>query len=248
MRILGSDYDGTLTHGGFDEEKITAMRRWREKGNKLGIVTGRCPDILNHIPSECMQLLDFVIVYNGGKIINPQLDVLYDVTCSDLPIKELAKDLLDRGYDIVHTHSDRYYRVWTQKGCDEDNDFLLEDMPPIPFVHQVTVGGISVEHATETAKFVREKYGDLLEPLQNWTYLDIVPKGVNKANGLREYAKIIGASEEDIIAVGDSLNDASMLAAFRSYAIAEGSPEIQDIATFRISTVTELINRELGEE
>lgn len=247
MRIIGSDYDGTLSHGGFGEEKIIAMRKWREKGNRIGVVTGRNLSIIPHIPKECFELLDFLIVFNGGIIATPDEEILYDVTCTDIPVKELAKDLLDRGYDVVHIHGDKYYRVWAEKSPGEDCDYLLSELPEIPFIHQITAGGISVEHATETANFIREKYGDKLDPLQNWTYLDIVPLGVNKANGLRKYAELVGVSEDNVIAVGDSLNDASMLAAFRSYAIAEGSPEIQDIATFRISTVTELINRELEE-
>lgn len=248
MKIIGSDYDGTLTHGGFGEEKITAIRKWREKGNKLGIVTGRNLSIIPHIPKECFELLDFLIVFNGGMIATPEQEILFDTTCTDIPVKELSKDLLERGYDTVHIHSDKYYRIWLEKTPGEDCDYLLADMPEIPFIRQITAGGISVENATETARFVREKYGDKLDPLQNWSYLDIVPQGVSKANGLRKYAELIGVGEEDIIAVGDSINDTSMLKAFRSYAIAEGSPEIQQVATFRTSTVTELINRELENE
>ena len=41
MKILGSDYDGTLTCGGIEETKIAAIHRWREAGNRFGIVTGR---------------------------------------------------------------------------------------------------------------------------------------------------------------------------------------------------------------
>ena len=41
MKILCSDYDGTLSHGGVDEKKLAAISAWRKKGNKFGIITGR---------------------------------------------------------------------------------------------------------------------------------------------------------------------------------------------------------------
>ena len=46
MRLIATDYDGTLTHGGIDEEKLDAIRRWRADGNIFGIISGRGPDFL----------------------------------------------------------------------------------------------------------------------------------------------------------------------------------------------------------
>ena len=33
MKIIGSDYDGTLNYGGIDENKISAIKKWRDAGN-----------------------------------------------------------------------------------------------------------------------------------------------------------------------------------------------------------------------
>jgi len=41
MKIIASDYDGTLNEGGMDEEKRLAIRKWQEAGNLFGIVSGR---------------------------------------------------------------------------------------------------------------------------------------------------------------------------------------------------------------
>jgi hydroxymethylpyrimidine pyrophosphatase-like HAD family hydrolase len=49
MKIIASDYDGTLNHGGIGEEKRNAIKKWREKGNKFGIVSGRMADDLFRI-------------------------------------------------------------------------------------------------------------------------------------------------------------------------------------------------------
>ena len=94
---------------------------------------------------------------------------------------------------------------------------------------------------------VREKYGDKVNPLQNWWCVDIAPYGVDKAEGLRRLAAHFGVAEEDIIAVGDNLNDAAMVGAFRGYAMAQGSEELKKIATFVTESVTDLIIKELEE-
>ena len=35
MKIIGSDYDGTLSHGGIDDVKRQAIADWRAAGNIL---------------------------------------------------------------------------------------------------------------------------------------------------------------------------------------------------------------------
>ena len=35
MKIIASDYDGTLNHGGIDDKKREAIKKWRDAGNVL---------------------------------------------------------------------------------------------------------------------------------------------------------------------------------------------------------------------
>ena len=46
MKILASDYDGTLNYNGFDSQKLDAIARWRAAGNLFGLVSGRSADSL----------------------------------------------------------------------------------------------------------------------------------------------------------------------------------------------------------
>ena len=50
---------------------------------------------------------------------------------------------------------------------------------------------------------------------------------------------------EDVIAVGDNINDRDMLAEFRSYAMKNGVDFIKELADDTVSSVTELIEKEL---
>ena len=49
MKILGCDYDGTLNCGGIDDAKCISIRKWREVGNKFGVVSGRFPDLMEYL-------------------------------------------------------------------------------------------------------------------------------------------------------------------------------------------------------
>ena len=66
MKILCSDYDGTLSHGGIDEKKLGEIRTWRRKGNKFGIISGRRAEFFHELKKAQPNLeLDFMATSNG---------------------------------------------------------------------------------------------------------------------------------------------------------------------------------------
>lgn len=80
------------------------------------------------------------------------------------------------------------------------------------------------------AENIRTLYGLWLNPLQNGKSIDIVSVGVNKAQGLYRVMEFFGASREDIIAVGDNINDIDMIREFHSYAMENGVEQLKMIA------------------
>jgi hydroxymethylpyrimidine pyrophosphatase-like HAD family hydrolase/energy-coupling factor transporter ATP-binding protein EcfA2 len=68
---LAADYDGTLAHNGrVDDSTVTALRRLKETGRKLVLVTGRELDELLAIFPETA-LFDRVVAENGALLYNP---------------------------------------------------------------------------------------------------------------------------------------------------------------------------------
>ena len=68
---------------------------------------------------------------------------------------------------------------------------------------------------------------------------------MDKAKGIYMLLDILGAKYEDVIAVGDNINDLAMIKEFRSYAMDNGVELIKDLADSTVSSVTELIEKEL---
>lgn len=252
MKILGSDYDGTLSFGGIGEEKIAAIREWRAAGNKFGIVTGRVASFRARLLADKPGFeLDFYAACNGGYITDGEGNIIYEARCLEVRAAELAKTLFDcRGCEFLNVIGERHFYVVTDAEkrpsyVTEDKACFLADMPELEYFHQIGVQFESFEASAMAAARIRESYGEYLNPLQNGVCLDIVPKGVNKAHGLYRVMEFYGGEHEDVIAVGDNINDADMLREFRSYAMASGREEAKMLADGIVDDVSEALKIEL---
>jgi HAD superfamily hydrolase (TIGR01484 family) len=92
---LACDYDGTLaTHGVVDSETIHSLRRWRDAGRKLLMVTGRQLSELQSVFSE-LPLFDYVVAENGGLLYVPSTDEQKPLAA--VPPPEFLQELIARG-------------------------------------------------------------------------------------------------------------------------------------------------------
>ena len=246
MKIIGSDYDGTLSAGGITDQKIEAIRKWRESGNKFGVVTGRCTDFLEYLREKAPGLvMDFYACCSGGCIVDNAGRVIHQTQNTDINIKEFARWLLDLGCRRVYIYgSDNRCIVDFEedgpKHIKKEKIFLFEEQEELEYFNQVTVELRDLEGVAAMSEQIRTTYGDKLTVLTNGRSIDIVPKGVNKAQGLYRVMEHFGVSKEDIIAVGDNFNDIDMLREFHSYAMESGIDEIKEITDGVVSDVTEI--------
>jgi hydroxymethylpyrimidine pyrophosphatase-like HAD family hydrolase len=90
------------------------------------------------------------------------------------------------------------------------------------------------------------KYGHILNPLQNGTCIDIPHVTVNKTQGLLRVAEHFGVPREDVIAVGDNVNDTDMIRDFYSYAMERGVESIKNLADHITESVADLIYAEVS--
>ncbi len=242
MKIIGSDYDGTLNHNGIDDKKINAIDTWRKAGNIFAIISGRGVVELRELYDENNLICDYLIADNGAVIMKPDGTVVCDTRCDGSLAKPLLQLLFELDCPFGDVHTAFPCRVVKEK---EDGCYTSRDVPEIPYFTQISTMLDTFEEAEKVTKCIKEKFTHELNPLQNGRCIDIVRHDMNKAKGLYLLMDITGAEYEDVIAVGDNINDEDMLREFRSYAMENGVPYIKEIANDITKGITELIEKEL---
>ncbi len=244
MKIIASDYDGTLNHGGIDDKKRNAIKNWRKAGNLFGLVSGRGRDSLLELRRKNNFEFDFLLASNGAVIMNGEGEVLAESRCDGSLAKPLIEFIMSIGcyWADVHTQFD----CTVDERDDErlEGEFTLETMPEIPFFNQISTILPDEAEAARVTDEIRNEFGEYLNPLQNGICIDIVSADMNKAQGLYKLLEIVGAEYDDMITVGDNINDTHMIAEFRSYAMENAVQSIKDIADCITPGVTELIEKE----
>ena len=251
MRILGSDFDGTLTHK-LGEETYAAIRAWRDAGNKFGIVSGRPISFREDVLKEHPSLeLDFFVGYNGAVISDGEGNVIFEKRCTEVSATELTQHLLELGCPFVHVNSDEYYCVVDKaekrpSWVDPHDIITFDQLPMLPYFHQISTQFPNNEEAAKrVTAALKEAYGGLLNPLQNATCIDIPHVTINKTQGLLRVAEHFGVPRENVIAVGDNVNDTDMIRDFYSYAMETGVESIKFLADRTTESVAALIMQEL---
>ena len=246
MKIIASDYDGTLNHGGIDDKKRETIKEWREKGNKFGIVSGRITDDLLRIYKKDNLELDFLLACNGAVILTTDGKILKEDRIDGDILKPILDFIFSLGADWAAIQSDRSYIIDENDNDRLPDEFTRKTLPDLKYFNQVSTILEDEEEALMVTNAIKEQFGDKLNPLQNGRCIDIVSVTMNKAKGLYDYLELVGGKYEDMITVGDNINDTHMIKEFRSYAMANGVQSIKDIADYEIEGITELIEKEMN--
>lgn len=77
MKVLASDYDGTLRTGEMvDTKDVEAIHAFREQGNVFGLVTGRSMESIKKEIERNGFEFDFIIANNGGVVYDANFNKL----------------------------------------------------------------------------------------------------------------------------------------------------------------------------
>ncbi len=243
MKIICSDYDGTLNHGGITPEKLNAIKRWQDAGNLFSVVSGRQKDFFfelkeNHIP------VDYFLGCNGAVITDAAYNTVSDVRCNEDIGNELIEFVFSLGCPFAFFCGDEFVRIKNKEFPDEKGIDYDPERRFISF-NQISTGCFSFQEARYVTEKIRERFGEFLNPLQNGTCIDIVPAGMDKAAGIYRLLSLAGGKKEDVIAVGDNVNDLAMIEEFYSYAMANGVEDVKRAAAKETRSIEELIASEL---
>ncbi|MCZ8371411.1 Cof-type HAD-IIB family hydrolase [Phocaeicola acetigenes] len=224
-KLLVLDLDGTLTNTRKEvtEHTRTTLIKAQEQGLKIVLASGR--PTYGIAPLANLLQLDkyegYVLSYNGGEIIDWKTgELLYKNLLDPEVLPYLYQCANDNHFAIV-TYDGEY--VLTE--YPDDEYVLKEALLNVMKIKKVDNFLKAVQHPiakclivgepTRLAVLEKEMYNHLHDRMGVFRsepyFLELVPKGIDKAQSLAVLLKEIGMTKDEMIAVGDGFNDLSMI-------------------------------------
>ena len=244
IRLLALDIDGTLLNSQFtiSKEDLSALRRAREAGIEIVLVTGRRHDFA--LPIAQQLGFDLWLISSNGAITRSLAgqtfyrDLLPSETCRALcgamldfrGNTVLTFDREGKGAIVLERLNDleNSIRRWLEKNMQfiefviPIEDALVTDpvqamfCGPIGRMHEA-LAALQACHLIEQITVLRTEY-----PARDLSIVDILNQECSKGHALERWASHRGIPKEQVMAVGDNYNDIEMLA-FAGYPVIMGN-------------------------
>lgn len=215
MKLVISDLDGTLLYSRsvITEHTVSTIKKLTEKGVEFAIATGRGKEGVIDV-MKALNMKIYLICNNGASIYDKDRNCIYEKTID----KELAIEILK-----TIKENNVYYSAFYRENVYEDKDDIgfikrpyfkkqiLENIEDCPALNKIVIGE-KEDKILEISKILKEKFAGKVEiTVSSPECIDIVPKGCNKAEGVKKISEILKIDMKDIMAFGDGENDIDML-------------------------------------
>lgn len=246
-RAIALDLDGTLTNNKKEVTPATreALLTAQENGAHIILASGR-PTFGIEPVAESLELSTrggYILSYNGGKIIDWRTkEEIYSQHLPNNMIPTLYNYAKKHGYAllgyvgkeiITESADDKYVAEESRinKMPIRKVDNLLANLEPNPTKLLMTAEPIV---AMETEKELLALVGDRMDVYRSAPFfVELVPKGIDKAQSLLRLLAKLNLTPQDMIAFGDGYNDLSMLRlAGMGVAMSNAAPEVRSEANY----------------
>ena len=224
-RVLALDIDGTLTNSKkqITEKTKKAVSAAAAKGVKIVIASGRPVQGIRAFAKELeLEKKDgYILSFNGGRLISCRTgEIIHDMKLplEYLPeIYELSKkykvNLMSyEGDDLITEEPDDEFLAIEARinGLGIKKVDNLVEYINFPINKCLMLG--NGDYLAEVEKKVHAALCDRMDVYRSEPYfLEILPKGVDKAKSLESFLNIIGCRREELMACGDGFNDLTMI-------------------------------------
>lgn len=224
-KLIAMDLDGTLNN---DQKVITektkaALMAAQKEGIRLALASARpSPGLFKE--RDILRLQDhkgILMSYNGGRIVDAETGKVLFETSMDLEeTKQVLRKLeslpvtpiLDDGVQFYVADKNGYKVDYECKNnnmvCSEVGNLAeFLNFAPIKILMSV-----QPEELPQVQKEIAAFLPESLTVVQTAAfYLEVIPKVINKGQGIRDICKVLGLSTEEVISFGDAANDIPML-------------------------------------
>ena len=226
-KLIAMDLDGTLNN---DQKKITektrdALMLAQEKGVRLALASARpSPGLFRE--RDALRMQDFrgiLMSYNGGRIVDAESGEVLFETAMDMEETRRVLRFLE-GLPVTPILDDgRQFYVTDKNGykvdyeCTNNRMECSEVENLADFLHFAPIKilmSADPDRIHEIQKQIADFLPDSLTVVQTAAfYLEVIPKIINKGQGICDICKTLGISADEVVSFGDAENDIPMLRA-----------------------------------
>ena len=246
-KLIVLDIDGTLTNSKKEITPATkeALIRIQEQGVYVAIASGRPTPGTRKVAEELEleRFGNYVLSFNGGRVLNYKTkEVALDKTISAEMAGILCEEAIQHGvgiltYDnefaLAGTEVDKYMELEARINSIEMKQVgHFKDSVDFP-VNKCLMTG-EPEHLVELEKELKEKYAGKLNIFRSEPFfLELMPKGIDKASVLKNFLPFLGITRDEVICCGDGYNDKTMIEfAGLGVAMANAREEVLAVADY----------------
>ena len=252
IKLVCSDVDGTLVDegkGGLNPEYYGEIKRLKEKGIMCAVVSGRSYEAASPLFAPILE--DIIFINDNGAVLREKGEIIKAHSLETELVKEIIRDLKDELKTVTYISSltGSYAYGPNKEFCRllrEDfklNIKELENMPEdLPEQAGVmSLGFFDPEDAEEAVgKAFIEKWNshEKIAALPGGKYwFNILQKNIDKGVALKELMEMYGLKDEEVMAIGDNMNDLGMLTSIsNSVAIGNAREEVKNICKYVADT------------
>ena len=217
-KLIAMDFDGTLLRDDktISENTKTILKLYRNLGYLIVGVTARNLNSAKDVIP--LDIFNYIIINNGASIYNVDDNgMIYQETIDKETAKAITMEMEDFCFQIDYLTDNIYYTYINKKNSNID---YIRDINSIEEIDE-PVARMNVflkdkSKVTDYYELIKTRHKDIncfimqdSDSINKW--LVINPKGVNKANTLKELGKIENISLDDMIFFGDGLNDLEVM-------------------------------------
>lgn len=225
-KVLVLDIDGTLTNSKKEitENTKKSIIRVMEEGHVVILASGRPTPGMRRYEAELEleKYGGYLLSFNGGKIMNCKTgEIVYQQTLPPHILLGLYKFAVQNDCGlmtylgdtiILGTRKDEFVQIESKINGMPIKE--VEDMIRfVDFEMNKCLMTAPVDKAPEYEERLKELYGDIASIYRSEPFfIEIMPKGVDKAASLDRMLCTLGLKRENTICCGDGFNDMTMIA------------------------------------
>lgn len=251
---LASDYDGTFKQGHIRREDLEAIDRFRSRGCRFGLVTGRSYSMLEQEFARYGMTMDFVIANTGGAIFDRNQNVLFKKPIGRQLALDLLADLERRhtalyGIASLHKHSRLYLDPALANSPDHNTEglpqFSREAVEQDGDIISLFIRGYSQEDSRSLYQELAAAYDGQLAFHYNGGAIDVTAAGISKTEGIRTLQCLVPQAR--VCVIGDEMNDIDMIRAFGGFSVTSGNQKVRQAASRVFDHISDCIESLLEE-